>query len=44
MERIAEWIDRGVKAVSSESESELDAIAAEVAELATGLPVPGVRP
>jgi glycine hydroxymethyltransferase len=43
MERIAEWIDRGVKAVSSESESELDAIAAEVAELATGLPVPGVR-
>jgi glycine hydroxymethyltransferase len=43
MERIAEWIDRSVKAVSSESDSELDAVAAEVAELATGLPVPGVR-
>ena len=41
MERIAEWISRGVEAIRRGEEAELDRIAGEVRELAAGFPIPG---
>ena len=43
MDRIADWIDRGIRAVRDGNESEIARMGAEVAELATSLPVPGAR-
>jgi len=43
MDRLADWIDRGVRAVRDGNESEIERMGAEVAELATSLPVPGAR-
>lgn len=42
MELIGRWIDEGVQAVKARDEATLDRIAAEVAELATQFPAPGI--
>jgi glycine hydroxymethyltransferase len=45
MELIGRWIDegvQGVQAVKARDEATLDRIAAEVAELATQFPAPGI--
>lgn len=39
--RIADWIDRVVTGVAKEDESEIDHVAAEVAELLSAYPIPG---
>jgi glycine hydroxymethyltransferase len=42
MELIGRWIDEGVRAVKTQDEATLHPIAAEVAELATQFPAPGI--
>jgi glycine hydroxymethyltransferase len=42
MELIGRCIDEGVQAVKARDEATLDRIAAEVAELATQFPAPGI--
>ncbi|MDX1622336.1 MAG: hypothetical protein R3320_15175, partial [Nitriliruptorales bacterium] len=42
MVAIADWIDRGVEAAKAEDEAAIDQIRAEVSELTSGFPTPGV--